>query len=228
MIKCKQGHENPDSAKFCLECQEPLQGQQAPTQTADIVFCFDATGSMTDEIDDLKKSAIEFSNALNSAGVQFKVGLVQFRDLKVGEPLEVLVPLTESAIDFHNGVQSLTAAGGGDEPESAFDAIRKAVQLDGWRGGGVRRYVVLVTDASANEPDADGKGVSDLINELAQAEVRVMLVVPQGMPQYEQIAKALGSRAKLLPIVEGDKRQDFARILDRIVQGTAVADMAKA
>ncbi|HTE18326.1 MAG TPA: vWA domain-containing protein [Armatimonadota bacterium] len=228
MIRCQNQHENPDDAQFCLKCQLPLKGQEPPKKTADVVFCFDTTGSMGGEIDDLKASAVMFAQELNSHGVHFQVGLVEFRDLKHPEPpgyhqLAVVAPLSENAVEFHNAVQSLRASGGGDEPESSLDAIREALNLQGYRGGTVRKYIVLVTDASPNEPDHSGKTVDQLVQEFAQdAQARLMLVVPDQVPAYQRIKSSLGSRAELLPIVAAGKRADFQQILDRVVQGTAV------
>jgi Mg-chelatase subunit ChlD len=235
MIKCPNGHENMDEANFCMICQAPLKEKPSPKQEVDLVFCFDTTASMFDEIDDLKKNAADFLEALNEKGVKYKVGLIDFRDTKYPpsdrDAIVVTCPLTEKGVDFHNAVQGLTHAGGEDPEESAFEALVKATELEGFRGGTVRKYIVLVTDAAPRVPDDTGRDAKAITEILLQKDFRLMMVVPRydaekkepvGCDVYEQIKKWMGLKAEIIPLVVDGKRADFGIIRDRIVIGTLV------
>jgi hypothetical protein len=156
------------------------------------------------------------------------MGLIEFRDLNFDEPpdrnrLACVVPFTANAAAFREGIEGLRACGGGgDGPESSFDALWEALALPGHRPG-VRRYLVLVTDNHPHEPDARGRTVDQLAGALAQQNVRLMIVGPPNVPQYVRLVKLLGSRAELVPIEEDGRRADFGRILTRVVHGTVVA-----
>jgi len=218
--RCKT--ENPDQTQFCLQCLTALQGQAPLKRTADIVVCFDTTGSMADDIEDMKSHAVKFAKQLaEEARVNFQLGLIEFRDLDVDGTLEVVAPLSPSTLEFHNRVQALEVGGGGDEPESSIDAVFKALEMDGYRGGDVRKYVIVVTDASPKVPDKQGRSVDDLVAALMQAQARIMLVVPENVEPYKKIKQSLGGRAELIPIVDASgKRMDFEVVLKRIVEGT--------
>ncbi len=126
----------------------------------DFAFVVDQTGSMGDDIDAVKASATSIINALFGAGtIDARIGVVGFRDSTIGEPTEVLQTFTDD-VSFGDrktaalaAINALSASGGGDFPETAFEGLLKA--LDGsmgeWRtGAGVKR-VVLFTDADAKD-----------------------------------------------------------------------------
>jgi Mg-chelatase subunit ChlD len=216
MIRCPNGHENPEERRFCSQCQAPLHGQQKPAKTADIVFCFDTTGSMGGQIEGLKAHAVDFAQKLNEASVHFRLGLVDFRDLRIREWCKVVVPLTENAEEFRTGIAGMFAGGGGDAPESSLDAIRLALEMEGYRGT-VRKYIVVVTDAPPLVPDQAGGSLDDLIRTVMGDQQARLMIVSRSYPEWDTVKKKMGSRAQLIPITG-----DFKEILDRVVGGTKV------
>ncbi|GAB5378280.1 MAG: hypothetical protein AcusKO_47420 [Acuticoccus sp.] len=127
---------------------------------ADYAFVVDQTGSMGDDIAQVQATATDtINNLFNNDKLDARIGIVGFRDNTIGEPTQVLLPFTDqdSFADrkaaAQAGINSLTASGGGDFPETAFDGLLKA--LDGsmgdWREGAGTKRVVLFTDASAKD-----------------------------------------------------------------------------
>jgi len=128
----------------------------------DLVFVFDVTGSMGEALSNVKAMAIGFNKRLNDGMVKkgkeietLRARVITFRDL-FDEGEEAIrwtkfFNLPEENEDFCSFVNDLEAAGGGDEPESALEALWLAIRSP-WRKVGYksRQIIVLFTDASAH------------------------------------------------------------------------------
>jgi uncharacterized protein YegL len=121
----------------------------------DIVFVLDVTGSMQEQIDGLKNGIGTFARDLSRAKVDARFGCVAFRDLFVPEPrafpqMQVLTfggeTFTSDAAAFRDEVAKQRASGGGDIPETTFEALSKAAEQKGWRPA-ASRVLILITDA---------------------------------------------------------------------------------
>ena len=130
----------------------------------DIVFCIDVTGSMTPVLDVVKEKVRKFPHDLKDVLAvkdkivnTLRIRTIAFRDLAndadamqaseffVVEPNNDL-PKLES---FING---LSASGGGDEPESALEALAIAIMSDWTHDGDRERHIIVMfTDASAHK-----------------------------------------------------------------------------
>ena len=127
----------------------------------DIVMCMDATGSMSPIIEEVKANALAFcdkfheamdANGKNVAGLRIKV--IPFRDYgcdgsqAMAESRFFILP--EQNEEFRTFVMGIQARGGGDEPESAMEAMALAMRSEWTMEGAKQRHVILVfTDASA-------------------------------------------------------------------------------
>lgn len=145
----------------------PLIGQKLKG-VADIVVCVDITGSMTPVIDNLKREIHRFVTDLESPPeqglqpVDWRLKVIGFRDLNVdGTPwVNRSSALTSTETEARAQVDALHAEGGGDEPESALDAIWVAVSETDWRPS-CTRVVVLFSDATTHptlHPDTVSAG----------------------------------------------------------------------
>jgi len=127
----------------------------------DLVFVIDVTGSMGPVINEVKQLVNGFADRLRGVmtsegkGLQdLWVRIITFRDLG-DEGVRALkashfyeLPTQES--DLREFVDELTASGGGDDPESALEALWLAMRSP-WRGVlRSRHIIVLLTDASAH------------------------------------------------------------------------------
>jgi len=130
----------------------------------DMVFCIDVTGSMTPVLDMVKEKVRKFPHDLKDALAEkgklvntFRIRVIAFRDF--GNDSDALTvsdfftvePSTELA-KFESFVNGLSASGGGDEPESALEALGIA-QASNWTHEGTkqRHVIVMFTDASAHK-----------------------------------------------------------------------------
>ncbi|MDH7552199.1 MAG: CsgG/HfaB family protein [Spirochaetota bacterium] len=116
----------------------------------DILFVFDTTGSMNEEIARLKKT-IEIIN-LNIASLSTKpdvrFGMVLYKD-KGDEYVTKIIPLTGNLEKFQKELSLVTAGGGGDGPEDLQSALADAVKKIQWNTGGIR-LAFIITDAEAH------------------------------------------------------------------------------
>ena len=137
---------------------DPVGGQG---YCVDIAMLIDATGSMSPIINEVKDNAMafctRFHEAMEAAGKnvdELRIKVIPFRDYAYdgAQAMEDsgFFSLPEQNDGFRNYVSPITAAGGGDEPESALEAMALAMRSDWTTKGAKRRHVILVfTDASA-------------------------------------------------------------------------------
>lgn len=137
---------------------DPIGGQG---YCVDIAMLIDATGSMAPIINEVKDNAMAFCNrfheAMEAGGKnvdELRIKVIPFRDYAFDGVQSMddsgFFSLPEQNDAFKNYVNNITAKGGGDEPESALEAMALAMRSDWTTNGAKRRHVILVfTDASA-------------------------------------------------------------------------------
>ena len=129
----------------------------------DLVFCIDATNSMTNLIKTVKKNAISFYKDLVEAMEKkhkkidkLRIRIIAFRDfLADGEGAMLTTPFYDLPSDeklFVNAVNAITAYGGGDDPEDGLEALAYAMRSE-WQplGPKNRQIIVLWTDAGTHD-----------------------------------------------------------------------------
>jgi Mg-chelatase subunit ChlD len=97
-------------------------------RAVDIVFLLDTTGSMEPYIDGLQKRCIEFAGVVRAQGFDCRLGLIGFGDVEIGEEMAVFDP-TAAVQQFQAAVDAVPRTQGGDDPESALEAIERALQM---------------------------------------------------------------------------------------------------
>ena len=119
---------------------------------ADIVFVIDTTGSMGDEISNVKNNVNAFVDTLKAKGVSAGLALIEYKDIYEDGYDSTKIHKNGSSNWFYdidaykNKISSsLYASGGGDTPESVVDALETARLLDMRASAG--KIFILVTDA---------------------------------------------------------------------------------
>ena len=124
---------------------------------ADIAFIVDATGSMGDEIEFLKKDLVNILDRVKSGQgeIGLRTGTVFYRD-EEDDYLTKFSPFTE---DYRKTIQYIAmqrASGGGDLPEAVHTALEAGLQNLAWNASARARIAFLVLDAPAHQ---DHQGV---------------------------------------------------------------------
>jgi hypothetical protein len=127
----------------------------APMPKVDLVFAIDTTGSMGPYISAVQASAKSITDLL-FAKADARVALVDYKDLYAdcaedGYASRVDLDFTATGADFGPSVDSLTADGGCDTPESVYSGIMTGLALP-WRPDASRSLLVM-GDAAPQDPE---------------------------------------------------------------------------
>lgn len=165
----------------------------------DLAFVIDTTGSMADELDWLTK---ELASIVNQAkrtapGVNIRYGLIAYRDH--GDQYVVRnFGFTGSQGQMRSWLRAQKAAGGGDYPEAAAQALQAAAGLD-WRRGRGERLVFHIADAPTH--DADARAYLNAARALSQKGVQIFGLGASGVAaesEYLMRQAAAGSNGRYL------------------------------
>jgi len=179
----------------------------------DIAFVFDTSNSMGGEIQELKAIAQKFAADLKASNIDYRLGLVEFRDFPMtcgerkksqcGSPGDFAYRVIEngtitSDVDvFSSWLKSLKAGGGGEVgPEAVLAALRHADSDLLWRSE-AERVIITLTDAGPH-PDgsccnAEGDTLEGTISALADRGTRVYVIGPDH-PSLKEIASETGGQ----------------------------------
>lgn len=172
--KTPMGISDPISATVCVQGAIPVtstvEGTKITIKTAgtdclDLIFVIDLTGSMGDDIAQVKRTALDILNTIKGSFANFRVGFVGYKDWSDGADIFKDMPFTNSFDDITALINGLTTGGGGDEPEAVLEALLRALRMP-WRNG-CNKQIILMGDAPPHDPilkgpDA-GKTASDVV-----------------------------------------------------------------
>jgi carboxypeptidase-like protein/type IX secretion system substrate protein/von Willebrand factor type A domain-containing protein len=149
------------------------------SNTVDIAFVVDATGSMSDEIDFLK---IELEDVIRNTFAQhpdldLHVGSVFYRD-RGDEYLSRHIDFQTDLLKVLNFIKLQRAGGGGDMPEAVDVALQTALDSLHWSDGARARILFLVLDAPPH--DEAKEKMYELIQKASAKGVRIVPVVCSG------------------------------------------------
>ena len=150
-----------------------LIGFGAPAQAViltDIVWIVDTSGSMGDDITQVKSNILSFNTAMTTAGIDAQYGLVRF-----GGTASLIQDITTFSTFSQAGspFQLFTANGGGTEDGSA--AIQVGMTAT-FRANSVRNFILVtdenddvLTNRAALDTALASTGINELINIIGNA-----------------------------------------------------------
>lgn len=190
--------------------ERELTGFEFSSTQLDLVFVFDDTGSMFNEIAGAKQQSKELTQQIADSGVDARYGLVSFKD-----DVEVDLSLTDDAAALQDALDDLFARGGGDGPEDNFDAIERALEFD-FRDG-AQKVFIDITDNIAHYR-GDGSGFSEYTLEEVKTDLMeqgvTYVAVSPGFDDEQASKQVLAEEVGGLYVdINGG---DFDRILERI------------
>lgn len=178
---------------------------------ADIVFLIDATGSMGNCIEGLKKNLNAFFTVLTNASANngfaihdWRAKVVGFRDIEWNEsPWLEDNPFVRDVNELRTQLANLKTGNGVDWPESLLDALYYVIEMgeseqgdtpDKWRKTQeASRFVVVFTDAEYKPvmrvKGAEGGTVEDIVNNINGSKIKLFLFAPD-KPCYEPLSCA--------------------------------------
>jgi hypothetical protein len=153
---------------------EPTVRSSIPLQ---ICFLLDATGSMGDELQILKDVIFSIHSRLlaHPAHPEIEFSVVAYRDQ--GSKFVVKgYPFTKDIDTFQIQLESITAAGGGDEPEDLDTALQYVIDNLSWKSDAAK-FTFLIADAP---PHLDYNYKKDYMWAARMAREKAIMITPIG------------------------------------------------
>ena len=174
-----------------------LELDQAATEGVplDILFLLDSTGSMADEIDQIKATLLSISSRISDLPSQpdLRFGMVAYRDR--GDAFVTRVyDFEPDPQRFVETIRGVVAHGGDDYPESLNEALHVAVHEPEWRPGDAIRLMFLIADAPPHLDYQDDYSYADDMIEAHRQGIKTFSIASSGLDQqgeyvFRQIAQ---------------------------------------
>lgn len=151
----------------------------------DVVFAIDATSSMGDEIDVIKKEVWAIANRLvtGKPSPDVRFGLVLYRDTTESQLVEI-TELTRDVDQIHGKLMAARVIGGGDKPEHVGKGLHAGLDLAWDRDPSVKRTIYLVGDAGANQHA--GFTVGDALLRAKEMKIAINTIGCSGLTSSER------------------------------------------
>ena len=130
-----------------------------PNKKLDLVFVIDTTGSMSDEIAQVKADMKTYLNRLQSSDNDYRIAIVDYRDFSDRSscssedyPYRVQLDFTNDYSTINASISALSLGNGGDTNETIYSALADGLDSLSWRKNAAKA-VILMGDAPALDPE---------------------------------------------------------------------------
>ena len=152
------------------------------SEAVEVLFVFDATGSMGDELRYLQAEMKDVIARATQAtgGLSIRTGAVVYRD-HGDEYVTRISRLTSEIAVTQTFIDKQEAGGGGDYPEAVPEALMAALNSAGWDEASRARIAFLILDAPCHQDSATLALLHEQILNAAAMGVRIVPVVCSGL-----------------------------------------------
>ena len=152
-------------------------GRGNVTDSIDVMFMIDTTGSMGDELQYIKE---ELSDVIERITCDVRVSCNFYRDLG-DEYIVRPFPFTTDVDEAVTQISGQRAAGGGDYPEAVELALANAIYEHEWNPDAKERFLFLVLDAPPHYTDEIAAKIGECIKAAAAKGIRIIPVASSGV-----------------------------------------------
>jgi hypothetical protein len=175
----------------------------------DIVLCFDSTGSMSGEINQVKRQIQRIGQTLTTLVPKARISICTYRD-DGDEYVAKGLPLTGNIQEVSSYLDRISAGGGGDHPEAVDEGLYWSVTNNNFRPG-ARKVILIFGDAP---PHAEKlKRALEVAGQFKSQNKGIVSTVTCNsstpMDEFYQIAVAGGGEAFLTT----DQRQIMTQLM---------------
>ncbi len=159
----------------------------------DIMFVVDATGSMGDEINYLKKEVEDVIDRVGKLDDQktIRSGAIFYRDHQ-DQYLSRRKALSTDLSALNTFVQDQRAAGGGDFPEAIDVALEELTTSINWSKNAMAKIAFIILDAPPHQDSASIERVNRSVLKAAELGIRLIPITGSGIDKNtEYLMKAL-------------------------------------
>lgn len=148
----------------------------------DVLFLLDSTGSMADEIDQVKNTLLSVSERIHSLPSEpdLRFGMVTYRD-RGDDYITRTFDFDSDVRQFLHTIRGVHADGGGDYPESVNEALHEAVQGPSWRSGDAIRLVFMIADAPPHLDYPQDKDYAVEMMEAHRRGIKIFTIASSGL-----------------------------------------------
>ena len=190
----------------------------ARTHGLDIVVVFDSTGSMSAEIDEVKKRIHSIGTALLEKIPTTRISLATYRDRlrrsprsnrrrRPREPEHYVVrgiPLTNQLSDLNQFLSGISAGEGGDRPEAVLDGLEWAIDYNHFYAKSLK-VILIFGDAPPHSSDVERcLALAKRFHNQHKGTISTITCRrPHVLPEFYEIARAGGGEAHTLEHAHG-------------------------
>ncbi len=160
-----------------------VPGGASYLNTLDMMFMIDATGSMGDELNYIKREledVIDRIRETSSDDLRVRLSCNVYRDH--GDEYVVRdFPFNESSFEVVGQLRDQWANGGGDTPEAVEDALENAINAHEWSQAARARLLFLVLDAPPHYTPERVQKLHDLARQAAAKGIRIIPIASSGI-----------------------------------------------
>ncbi|MXY87561.1 MAG: VWA domain-containing protein [Dehalococcoidia bacterium] len=148
----------------------------------DVLFLLDSTGSMADEIGQIKATLLSIATRISDLPSQpdLRMGMVAYRD-RGDEFVTRLFDFEAEPARFLETIHGVVADGGDDYPESLNEAFHVAVHEPQWRRGDAIRLMFLIADAPPHLDYQDDYSYADVMVEANRRGIKTFSIASSGL-----------------------------------------------
>jgi len=186
-----------DFNRSTLDHAIPLDAEPSPAPAQlDVEFLVDATGSMSDEIAQLKASLDDIATRIETlpSHPDVRFALTIFRD-HGDEFLTRTWNFSSDVTGFQKAIADVEADGGGDYPEDVQQGLHDALVKPSWRNPGAVKLVFLIGDAPPHLNYQDDPHYTNDMVFAAQQGIKIESLAASGLDDqgefiWRQLAEA--------------------------------------
>lgn len=183
------------------EIRLDLERAQVHSVPLDIAFVLDTTGSMGDEIAQLKKTleVINFQLSHLEPRPDVRFSMVLYRD-RTDDYVTKVVPFTRNVRAFQILLNELSAGGGGDFPEDVQAGLRATMRKLDWRTDGVR-IAFLIGDAPPHLDYGQSYSYVQAMREAASRGIKIAAIGASGLDSTGEVVWRQLAQYTMAPFV---------------------------
>ncbi len=140
------------------------------SDNSDILFLIDKTGSMIDDIENVRKGLTQIVEAINTFK-NLRLAIALYGDKNIdGSNWFSYKDFEEDYSSAKEFINSIIVSDGGDIPESVYDGFFKSTEQGFWKSDS-KRMILLIGDAPPLENPASNYSINDVIRQATEDKI---------------------------------------------------------
>lgn len=209
------------------DSESEIPSEDLTGKVVNLALVVDTTGSMYSAIDGVKTNLAQFVRYIESTGAQFRISLIDYKDITCGE--ETIVHTFDYSVwskdtdELIAAIDALYLDGGGDWAETPIDALGYLLdEATMTFNSGAAKFAILVTDAGYKDDNNHGyENMDQLITELAAKGIKVSVMT--GTDCQEEYSSLINGTGGIFCNIYDDFAETLMEYAKAIISSTADA-----